>query len=76
MLQCYINILEEDTYQGEAAEEMQAFFMSLEANVQKMILLYQAAATYVVNVYTEMYYNNEQLAAWAVRQLQGEQRDG
>ena len=41
--QCVQNIESEDTYQGEAREEMLAFFKSLASNMQKMTFLYQAA---------------------------------
>lgn len=34
--QCVQNIESEDTYQGEAREEMLAFFKSLASNMQKM----------------------------------------
>lgn len=44
--QCVQNIESEDTYQGEAREEMLAFFKSLASNMQKMTFLYQAAGTY------------------------------
>lgn len=70
-VQCRTNIQEEDTYKGEAYEEMEAFFMSLEAHIQKMIFLYQAVATYVSKVYTEMYYNDERLAQWAMNEIKG-----
>ena len=68
---CIKNVGQEDAYQGEALEEMEAFFQSLEAHLQKMILLYQVASAYVSKVYTEMYYNEEQLISWAVQELQG-----
>ena len=38
-------ILDEYTYKGEAAEEVQAYSASLEANVQKMKMLYDVAAS-------------------------------
>ena len=55
--QCVQNIESEDTYQGEAREEMLAFFKSLASNMQKMTFLYQAAGTYIQNAYNTMYYN-------------------
>ncbi len=71
VIRCMENLYDEDTYQGEAAAEMDAFFMSLEANLQKIMSLYQVAAAYVAKVYTEMYHNDEQLAAWMVQELGG-----
>ena len=59
--QCVQNIESEDTYQGEAREEMLAFFKSLASNMQKMTFLYQAAGTYIQNAYNTMYYNEQRL---------------
>lgn len=75
-IQCRTNVQEEDTYKGEAAEEMEAFFMSLEAHLQKMIFLYQAAITYVNKVYVEFYYNEQQLIDWAKNEIWGESSNG
>ena len=67
--QCVQNIELEYTYQGEAREEMQAFFKSLASNLQKMTFLYQAAATYIQNAYVTMHYNEQQLVAWVIEQM-------
>lgn len=67
--QCVENIGEKDTYQGEALEEMTAFFESLSSNLQKMTFLYQAAATYIQTAYNTMYYNEQQLVAWIIEQM-------
>lgn len=67
--QCVENIELEDTYQGEAREEMQAFFKSLASNLQKMTFLYQAAGAYIQNAYNTMYYNEQQLVAWIIEQM-------
>jgi len=75
-VQCIANVQEEDTYEGEAFTEMENFFLSLEAHLQKMIFLYQAAATYMCNVYTEVNYSDEQLVDWMVKVIQGEERNG
>lgn len=75
-VQCVTNVQEEDTYEGEAATEMENFFLSLEAHLQKMIFLYQAAATYMCSVYTEVCYNDEQLVDWMVKEIQGEEKNG
>lgn len=61
----------EDTYQGEAREEMLAFFKSLASNMQKMTFLYQAAGTYIQNAYNTMYYNEQQVVEWVIGQIGG-----
>ena len=66
---CVQNIENPDTYQGEALEEMEAFFKSLASNLQKMVFLYQAAASYIYNAYNTMYYNEQQLVAWVISQM-------
>lgn len=69
--QCVQNIESEDTYQGEAREEMLAFFKSLASNMQKMTFLYQAAEVYIQNAYNTMYYNEQQLVEWVIGQIGG-----
>ena len=69
--QCVQNIESEDTYQGEAREEMLAFFKSLASNMQKMTFLYQAAGTYIQNAYNTMYYNEQQVVEWVIGQIGG-----
>lgn len=69
--QCVQNIESEDTYQGEAREEMFAFFKSLASNMQKMTFLYQAAGTYIQNAYNTMYYNEKQVVEWVIGQIGG-----
>ena len=71
VIKCIENLQSEDTYKGIATTEMNAFFASLEANIQKMIILYQTSAIYVNKVYSEMYYNEEQLVTWAINQIRG-----
>ena len=67
-LNCLGN-LSEGAYEGQAGEEIQLFFSSLESHLQRMILLYQAAASYISTAYQTMYYNEEQLAEWVIGQL-------
>ena len=66
---CVQNMENEETYQGEAKEEMEAFIQSLASNLQKMVFLYQAAATYIYNAYNTMYYNEQQLVDWIINQM-------
>ena len=66
---CVQNIGSGDTYQGEALEEMNAFFQSLASSLQKMVFLYQASASYIYNAYNTMYYNEQQLVAWVIEQM-------
>ena len=66
---CVQNLENEETYQGEAKEEMEAFIQSLASNLQKMVFLYQAAATYIYNAYNTMYYNEQQLVDWIINQM-------
>lgn len=66
---CVQNLENEDTYQGEAKAEMEAFIQSLASNLQKMVFLYQAAATYIYNAYNTMYYNEQQLVDWIINQM-------
>lgn len=69
---CVQTIEGEDTYEGDAAAEMEAFFKSLAANLQKMVFLYQASATYIYNAYNTLYYNEQQLVNWVIEQIGGE----
>ena len=66
---CVQNLEEEETYQGEAKAEMEAFIQSLASNLQKMVFLYQAAATYIYHAYNTMYYNEQQLVDWIINQM-------
>lgn len=61
--------LSEGAYEGQAREEMELFFCSLESHLQRMMLLYQAAASYIATAYQTMYYNEEQLVDWVIGQL-------
>ena len=71
-VRCVTN-LSEGSYQGMAEEEVKLFFNSLESHLQRMIFLYQAAASYISNAYRTMYYNEEQLVDWIIGQIGGEQ---
>ena len=66
---CVQNMEKEETYQGEAKPEMEAFLQSLASNLQKMVFLYQASATYIYNAYHTMYYNEQQLVDWIINQM-------
>lgn len=66
---CAQNLEDEATYQGDARTEMEAFIQSLASNLQKMVFLYQASATYIYNAYNTMYYNEQQLVDWSIEQM-------
>lgn len=57
-------MLDTDHYEGAATEEISLFFTSLLLHMQRMLMLYQSAFSYVDGVYTEFYYTEEQLIAW------------
>lgn len=67
--ECVQNMENGETYQGAASEEMNPFFESLAANLQKMIFLYQAAEAYIYNAYNTMYYNEQQLVNWVIGEV-------
>lgn len=69
---CLLN-LSDGAYRGMAKDEIELFFSSLESHLQRLVLLYQAASTYISNAYKTMYYNEEQLADWIIEQMGGEQ---
>lgn len=69
LISCIQNMEREETYQGDAKVEITSFLYSLESNLQKMIFLYQAAASYINNTYMTMYYNEKQLAEWISKQM-------
>lgn len=50
---------------------MAAFFNSLESNMQKLIMFYSAATSYIQSTYRDMYYNDQQLADWMAKQIDG-----
>lgn len=60
----------EGTYEGDAKTEMVAFFESLAAHLQKMVILYQVAESYLCNTYRTMYYNEEQIVNWIAKQFE------
>ncbi len=70
-MDCRMNIMDAETYQGMALEPQQLFFCSLAEHLQKMILLYQASVSYLSNTYMTMYYSDEQLADYIIRRLEG-----
>lgn len=64
--------MESDTvYKGKAKEEIDLFFTSLTGNMERMIMLYGAAVTYITNAYVEHYYNEEQILDNIISQLGG-----
>lgn len=66
---CKANMDTGTSYKGKATEEMQLFFSSLASNLQRMMFLYQAATAYATNAYKTMYYNEEKLVDWVIRQM-------
>lgn len=68
---CAENMGSEGTYEGGAHDEMAAFFNSLESNMQKLIMFYSAATSYIQSTYRDMYYNDQQLADWMAKQIDG-----
>lgn len=56
-------------YKGDSQTDMQSFFISLEAHMSRMCMLYEKAAEYISNTYQTTYYSQEQLANWIKNQL-------
>ena len=63
--------LSQGAYRGKAKHEIKLFFDSLESHLQRMLFLYGAASSYITNAYQTMYYNEEQLVDWVIKQMGG-----
>lgn len=61
---------DEETYKGAAKDEIDGYFDSLVTNLQQLYFLYDAAEKYVESTYTTMYYNEAQLSAWLMEQME------
>ncbi len=70
-ISCKSNVMGAEGYQGEAKEELELFFNSLESHLQRMIFLYQASSSYIKNAYQTLWYNEEQVMDWIVNQIGG-----
>lgn len=66
---CRKSISEEEIYQGDAQEELKLYFESLAGHIQKMLLLYQAASSFISNAYVTHYYNEQQIVDWVIGQI-------
>lgn len=70
MAQEIVNKLADDEfYCGEAAEVLYTFANSLNAHLQRLIMLYQKGALYTTNTYETMYKSDEALAAWLIKNM-------
>ena len=58
---CKVNMDTGTSYKRKGMEELQLFCSSLASNLQRMIILYQAATTYAFNAYKTMYYNENHM---------------
>ena len=67
----YKDNLSQGAYRGKAKDEIKLFFDSLESHLQRMLFLYGAAFSYITNAYQTMYYNEEQLVDWVIKQMGG-----
>ena len=68
-VECRTLVESDQVYKGKAKDEMYLFFASLEANIQKMIFLYNAASSYASNVYQSFYYDEQQLVEHVISMI-------
>lgn len=60
-LKCKSILEDGNAYEGKALEEMNLYFQSLDAHLQKLVLFYQAAETYLANAFVTMYNTEEEV---------------
>ena len=64
-------ISDESTYQGNAGEEMYFFMASAVGHTQKLMMLYNAARTYLNNTFQEMC-DMDELLVWTIEHMMAE----
>ena len=64
-------IYDENTYQGNAGEELCFFLASVVGHTQKLMMLYSAAQTYLNNTFQEMC-DVDELLVWTIEHLMAE----
>lgn len=63
----------EDTYEGEASETLMTFATGLEQHLERLLMLYQKAASYVSHTYESMYQSDIAMAAWLLDHMEESQ---
>ncbi len=58
------------SYRGEAEGVLQNFVVSLDSHLQRLIMFYNMAFTYIYNSYSEITRQDEVLVAWLESKLQ------
>jgi len=69
VVECKMAFEGESIYKGKAKNEILLYLASLEANIQKLLFLYNAASTFINNTYLTFYYDEQQLVDHIIKTL-------